>query len=81
MLLGKFLAEPIQTVMRRYGVEQGAYEQLKEATRGKSVTASSLAPTHGTPTLPIPPAEIERLLGNDSRLAILAKPAELARRV
>ena len=31
------LAEPIQTVMRRYGVEQ-AYEQLKEATRGKSVT-------------------------------------------
>jgi len=28
------LAEPIQTVMRRYGV-QGAYEQLKEVTRGK----------------------------------------------
>ena len=28
------LAEPIQTVMRRYAVE-GAYEQLKELTRGK----------------------------------------------
>ena len=28
------LAEPIQTVMRRYGVA-GAYEQLKELTRGK----------------------------------------------
>ncbi|MDA1370711.1 MAG: adenylosuccinate lyase [Proteobacteria bacterium] len=28
------LAEPIQTVMRRYGVEQ-AYEKLKELTRGK----------------------------------------------
>ena len=28
------LAEPIQTVMRRYGVS-GAYEQLKELTRGK----------------------------------------------
>ena len=30
------LAEPIQTVMRRYGV-QGAYEKLKEVTRGKTV--------------------------------------------
>ena len=29
------LAEPIQTVMRRYGV-QGAYEKLKEVTRGKT---------------------------------------------
>jgi len=28
------LAEPIQTVMRRYGVEN-PYEQLKELTRGK----------------------------------------------
>ncbi|GIW98640.1 MAG: adenylosuccinate lyase [Pirellulaceae bacterium] len=32
------LAEPIQTVMRRYGVER-AYERLKELTRGKHVTA------------------------------------------
>jgi adenylosuccinate lyase len=29
------LAEPIQTVMRRYGVH-GAYEKLKEVTRGKT---------------------------------------------
>jgi adenylosuccinate lyase len=28
------LAEPIQTVMRRYGIEN-PYEQLKELTRGK----------------------------------------------
>ncbi|MDO9258416.1 MAG: adenylosuccinate lyase, partial [Polaromonas sp.] len=35
------LAEPIQTVMRRYGV-QGAYEKLKEVTRGKTVTAEAL---------------------------------------
>ena len=35
------LAEPIQTVMRRYGV-QGAYEKLKEATRGNTVTAADL---------------------------------------
>ncbi|CAI5485532.1 unnamed protein product [Closterium sp. Naga37s-1] len=35
------LAEPIQTVMRRYGVPN-AYEHLKEATRGRSVTQSDL---------------------------------------
>jgi adenylosuccinate lyase len=32
------LAEPIQTVMRRYGVPN-PYEQLKELTRGKAITA------------------------------------------
>ena len=31
------LAEPIQTVMRRYGVEN-PYEKLKELTRGKAIT-------------------------------------------
>ncbi|MFO1200559.1 MAG: adenylosuccinate lyase [Burkholderiaceae bacterium] len=36
------LAEPIQTVMRRYGVEN-PYEQLKELTRGKRITAQALA--------------------------------------
>ncbi|HQQ71273.1 MAG TPA: adenylosuccinate lyase, partial [Alicycliphilus sp.] len=35
------LAEPIQTVMRRYGVA-GAYEKLKEVTRGKTVTPEDL---------------------------------------
>jgi adenylosuccinate lyase len=35
------LAEPIQTVMRRYGLS-GAYEQLKEHTRGKKVTQQDL---------------------------------------
>lgn len=36
------LAEPIQTVMRRYGV-QNAYEQLKELTRGESMTQEKIA--------------------------------------
>lgn len=31
------LAEPIQTVMRRYGIEN-PYEKLKQLTRGKSIT-------------------------------------------
>jgi adenylosuccinate lyase len=35
------LAEPIQTVMRRYGVEQ-AYEKLKELTRGQSINEAVL---------------------------------------
>jgi len=35
------LAEPIQTVMRRYGIE-APYEQLKALTRGKQVTADDL---------------------------------------
>jgi len=35
------LAEPIQTVMRRYGVEN-PYEQLKDLTRGKAITPESL---------------------------------------
>lgn len=35
------LAEPIQTVMRRYQVE-GAYEQLKDFTRGKTINAQTL---------------------------------------
>ncbi|MEO0577040.1 MAG: adenylosuccinate lyase, partial [Pseudomonadota bacterium] len=35
------LAEPIQTVMRRYGVAD-AYEQLKTLTRGEAMTAAVL---------------------------------------
>ncbi|KAK9061042.1 hypothetical protein SSX86_018222 [Deinandra increscens subsp. villosa] len=35
------LAEPIQTVMRRYGVEE-PYEKLKELTRGRAVTKESI---------------------------------------
>jgi adenylosuccinate lyase len=36
------LAEPIQTVMRRYGVDQ-PYERLKELTRGRQIGAAALA--------------------------------------
>ncbi|MFT5588043.1 MAG: adenylosuccinate lyase [Bradyrhizobium sp.] len=35
------LAEPVQTVMRRYAVEN-AYEQLKELTRGKGISKDAL---------------------------------------
>ncbi|CAN7703207.1 adenylosuccinate lyase [Variovorax sp. LjRoot84] len=71
------LAEPIQTVMRRFGV-QGAYEQLKEVTRGKTVTAEAL---HGLiRSLEIPEAEKERLLAMTPG-SYIGKAAELARRI
>jgi adenylosuccinate lyase len=35
------LAEPVQTVMRRYGIEN-PYEQLKELTRGKGINQTDL---------------------------------------
>ncbi|MBC7376658.1 MAG: adenylosuccinate lyase [Burkholderiaceae bacterium] len=71
------LAEPIQTVMRRYGV-QGAYEKLKEVTRGKSVTSEAL---HGLiRSLEIPEAEKTRLL-EMTPASYVGKAADLARRV
>ena len=36
------LAEPIQTVMRRYGIEK-PYERLKELTRGQRITPEQIA--------------------------------------
>lgn len=45
------LAEPIQTVMRRYGVEQ-AYEKLKELTRGQAISQTTLAAFIDTLSIP-----------------------------
>jgi adenylosuccinate lyase len=71
------LAEPIQTVMRRYGV-QGAYEKLKEVTRGKTVRAEDL---HGLiRSLDIPQADKDRLLAM-TPASYVGVAAELARRV
>lgn len=74
----ELLAEPIQTVMRRYGIAN-PYEQLKELTRGKDgVTRDTLAAfIRG---LEIPAAEKERLLAL-SPAGYLGKAAELARRI
>jgi len=54
----ELLAEPIQTVMRRYAVPQ-AYEQLKALTRGRRVDAAAIASF--VDGLPIPDAEKQRL--------------------
>jgi adenylosuccinate lyase len=71
------LAEPIQTVMRRYGV-QGAYEKLKEVTRGQAVTAEDLHRL--IRSLEIPDADKQRLLAM-TPATYTGKAAELAKRV
>jgi adenylosuccinate lyase len=71
------LAEPVQTVMRRYGVPN-PYEQLKELTRGKGISAQALA--EFVDRLPIPQAERDRLRAMTPS-SYIGKAAELARRV
>jgi len=71
------LAEPIQTVMRRFGV-QGAYEKLKEVTRGQTVTAQALHQL--IRELEIPEADKARLLAM-TPASYIGKAAELAKRV
>ena len=53
------LAEPVQTVMRRYGIEN-PYEQLKDLTRGKGIEKDALHVF--IKTLAIPDGEKQRLL-------------------
>ncbi|MBI5919467.1 MAG: adenylosuccinate lyase [Nitrosomonadales bacterium] len=72
------LAEPIQTVMRRYNVEN-AYDKLKELTRGKGgINRDSLA--NFIQTLAIPEAEKARLL-ELTPATYIGKAAELAKRI
>jgi adenylosuccinate lyase len=52
------LAEPIQTVMRRYALPN-PYERLKELTRGKAITRESIQAF--IETLELPEAEKQRL--------------------
>ncbi|MDD3328554.1 MAG: adenylosuccinate lyase [Zoogloea sp.] len=71
------LAEPIQTVMRRYAVPN-PYEQLKELTRGKGITREALQ--EFIATLAIPEAEKARLLTMTPG-SYIGKAAELAKRI
>jgi adenylosuccinate lyase len=72
------MAEPIQTVMRRYNIEN-AYDKLKELTRGQSgINRISLATF--IQTLAIPEDEKQRLL-QLSPETYIGKAAELAKRI
>ena len=71
------LAEAVQTVMRRYGVES-PYEKLKELTRGRGIDAERMREFIGT--LEIPDEARSRLLAL-TPAAYIGKAAELARKV
>jgi adenylosuccinate lyase len=72
------LAEPIQTVMRRYGIEN-PYEQLKELTRGKGgITQASLHSFINE--LQIPDAAKQALL-EMTPASYTGKAAELAKSI
>jgi adenylosuccinate lyase len=71
------LAEPVQTVMRRYNLPN-PYERLKELTRGKAITREAIAAFIAT--LEIPPAERERLLAMTPG-SYTGRAVELAKRI
>jgi adenylosuccinate lyase len=71
------LAEPVQTVMRRYGLPQ-PYEQLKALTRGKGITAEAL--NEFILGLDLPEAPKARLLAMTPR-SYVGLAVELANKV
>jgi len=71
------MAEPIQTVMRRFGLPQ-PYEQLKKFTRGEPMTRELMQGFIAN--LAIPETEKQRLLAMTPG-SYTGKAAELARRV
>ncbi|MBS0551316.1 MAG: adenylosuccinate lyase, partial [Proteobacteria bacterium] len=71
------LAEPVQTVMRRFGIEN-PYEQLKAMTRGKGITREALQDF--IRTLAIPAEARDHLLAM-TPASYVGKAAELARRI
>jgi adenylosuccinate lyase len=71
------LAEPVQTVMRRYGIEN-PYEQLKELTRGKGINQADLQVF--IRSLAIPEDAKARLL-EMTPSSYLGKAVELAQRL
>lgn len=71
------LAEPIQTVMRRYGIEN-PYEQLKELTRGKGgINKASLHTFVETLTIP---AEAKQVLLELTPENYIGKAVELTKK-
>ncbi|MDR1662106.1 MAG: adenylosuccinate lyase [Azoarcus sp.] len=71
------LAEPVQTVMRRFGLAN-PYEQLKALTRGKGIARDALRAFIAA--LPIAQSERDRLLAM-TPASYIGKAAELARRI
>jgi adenylosuccinate lyase len=71
------LAEPIQTVMRRYGIEQ-PYEKLKALTRGQRINQQHLGEFIDTLELP---AEVKTRLKAMTPASYIGNAAEQARKI
>ncbi len=71
------LAEPVQTVMRRYGIE-APYEKLKDFTRGRAISGPQMA--EFIQTLAIPEAARQQLLAM-TPATYIGQAAALARSV
>ena len=71
------LAEPVQTVMRRYGVPN-PYEQLKELTRGKGITPEGLRSFIQGLAIP---DDAKKLLLEMTPASYIGKATELAQRL
>jgi len=68
------LAEPVQTVMRRYGIEN-PYEQLKELTRGKGISKDALREFVTTLAMPQEAKELLLAMTPSNYLGIAEKLA------
>jgi adenylosuccinate lyase len=71
------LAEPVQTVMRRFGVPN-PYEQLKELTRGKGITPEGLRSFIQGLAIP---DDAKKLLLEMTPASYIGKATELAKRL
>jgi adenylosuccinate lyase len=71
------LAEPVQTVMRRFGIEN-PYEQLKELTRGKGITREGLQAFINGLAIP---DDAKNLLLEMTPGSYIGKAVELAKRI
>ena len=71
------LAEPVQTVMRRFGIEN-PYEQLKELTRGKGITREALQQFIATLAIP---DDAKAQLTAMTPASYTGKAVELAKRI
>lgn len=73
----EILAEPVQTIMRRYGVPH-PYEKLKELTRGKGITQEALKAF--IVTLEVPQDAKDRMLAMTPR-SYIGLAQDLARKI
>lgn len=71
------LAEPVQTLMRRYGIEN-PYEKLKDLTRGKGISAEALQAFIDTLDMP---KHVKDELRQLTPASYLGNAVELAKRV